>query len=65
MTDRSIPASVEQVTDTWLTSALRDDGAISQATVTTHETELVEQQGAAAVVARLVVRRRRKREAAA
>ncbi len=48
-----IPASLEQVSDEWLTSALREDGAVREASVTGHTTELVEAQGAAAVVARL------------
>ncbi len=53
MTDHPIPASPEQVTDEWLTSTLREDGAVDRASVSAHTTELVEMQGAAAVVARL------------
>jgi hypothetical protein len=53
MTNHPIPASPEQVTDEWLTSTLREDGAVARASVTAHTTELVEMQGAAAVVARL------------
>lgn len=53
MTGHGIPESPEQVTDGWLTSALREDGAVAQASVISHTTELVEMQGAAAVVARL------------
>ena len=53
MTGHGIPESPEQVTDGWLTSALRENGAVAQASVISHTTELVEMQGAAAVVARL------------
>ena len=52
MTSLPIPASPEQVTDEWLTSALRGDGALRRASVTAHTMELPEPQGAAAVVAR-------------
>ncbi len=52
MTSDSIPEGPESATDDWLTQALRQDGAISDAQVSEHTTELVEQQGAAAVVAR-------------
>jgi len=52
MTSRPIPESPEQVTDEWLTSALREHGGVQRASVTAHTTELVEMQGAAAVVAR-------------
>jgi aminoglycoside/choline kinase family phosphotransferase len=53
VTEHLIPESPEQVSNEWLTSALRQDGAISRAAVTAHTGELVEMQGAAAVVARL------------
>jgi hypothetical protein len=52
MIDGAIPASPEQVTDAWLTSALRQDGVLDRASVVAHTTELVEWQGAAGVVAR-------------
>jgi hypothetical protein len=48
-----IPGSPDQLDDEWLTSTLREDGAIQQAHVTAHKTELAETQGAAGVVARL------------
>src|SRR3990172_13318827 len=53
---RPIPESPEQVSDAWLTSALRRKGVLHQASVTAHTTELVEMQGAAAVVARFGLR---------
>ena len=53
MTHHTIPATPEQVTDEWLSSVLRESGAVAQASVIAHTTELVELQGAAAVVARL------------
>lgn len=52
MTDGAIPASPEQLTDAWLTSALRDCGALKCASVMAHTAEPVEFQGAAGVVAR-------------
>ncbi len=52
MMDSAIPASPEQVTAAWLTSALRQDGALDRASVVAHTTELVEWQGAAGIVAR-------------
>ena len=53
MADHQIPETPEQVTDDWLTRALRESGAVEQASVTAHTSELVEMQGAAAVVARI------------
>ncbi len=53
MTSNAIPETPDLVTDDWLTQALRQDGAIVEANVTAHTTELVELQGAAAVVARI------------
>jgi hypothetical protein len=55
MTGDSIPASPDQLTDAWLTSRLRADGAVERARVTRHTTELLELQGAAAVVARIAL----------
>lgn len=51
--DRVIPASPEDVTDGWLTGALREHGALDGGRVRGHATELLETQGAAGVVARL------------
>ena len=53
MADHQIPETPEQVTDDWLTRALRESGAVEQASVTAHTSELVEMQGASAVVARI------------
>jgi len=51
--DCAIPATPEEVTDGWLTSRLRESGAIKNARVTAHTTQLIEPQGAAGIVARL------------
>ena len=48
-----IPGSPGQLSNEWLTSALREDGVLHQASVTAHKMELAETQGAAAVVARV------------
>lgn len=53
MADHQIPETPEQVTDDWLTRALRESGAVEQASVTGHRSELVKMQGAAAVVTRI------------
>ncbi len=53
MTTRVIPGSPEQLSDEWLTSALREDGVLHQARVVAHTMQLAETQGAAAVVALL------------
>jgi hypothetical protein len=49
----AIPASPDEVTDGWLTSRLREGGALGRARVKAHTTSLLELQGAAGVVARL------------
>jgi ecdysteroid kinase len=48
-----IPASPEDLTDAWLTAALRTGGKLDGARVVAHTADLLEQQGAAGVVARL------------
>lgn len=54
MTSGVIPGSPDQLSDEWLTSALREAGAIQQARVAGH-TQLAVSQGAAGVVTRLQI----------
>ncbi|MBI5283509.1 MAG: phosphotransferase [Chloroflexi bacterium] len=53
MTTGAIPGSPEQLSDEWLTAALRESGVLRRARVAAHTMQLAETQGAAAVVARL------------
>ena len=55
MTKAAIPEGPGQLTDEWLTDALRGSGALDAASVSGHTWELVEMQGAAATVARVTL----------
>jgi Ecdysteroid kinase-like family len=53
--DRPIPEDSEQLTDEWLTSALRAAGAINDARITAHASQPVDLQGATSIVTRLTL----------
>jgi len=55
MTQTTIPAGPEHVTDAWLTAALRESGTLGSGEVVAHTTQLLELQGAAAIVARIAL----------
>ncbi len=55
MANAAIPEGPDQLTDRWLTDALRRAGALDAASVSGHSCELVEMQGAAATVVRVTL----------
>ncbi len=55
MANAAIPESPDQLTDQWLTGALRRAGALNAASVSGHTCELVEMQGATATVVRVTL----------
>jgi hypothetical protein len=50
-----VPASPDDITDSWLTEVLRDSGTMRHATVTSHVTEPVKAEIGAATLVRLVL----------
>jgi hypothetical protein len=55
MANAAIPEAPEQLTDQWLTDALRGGGVLDTVSVSGHTSELVEMQGATATVARVTL----------